>query len=275
MTKELPDDDTRPEDDVEMGFFDHLRELRTRIVRALFGVVPGVIIAWLYKEQLLDLLLQPYVVAWRKLGFGEPQVHFANPLDPFVAYLKIAMVVGVLAATPWIFWQVWGFIAPGLYRKERRLALPFVFFSTICFVGGAAFGFIVVFPMAFETFLGFGGQLPSHHINLQPTIMITEYLNLATRLLLAFGLVFEVPVVVTFLSAMGIVNGPQLLKFGRWWVLVAAVLAAILTPPDVASQVMMLVPLVVLYFIAVGIAFIIGDRKKKRDEAANDEGYER
>ncbi|NOY93467.1 MAG: twin-arginine translocase subunit TatC [Deltaproteobacteria bacterium] len=276
MTEALPDDgQTRPEDDVEMGFFDHLRELRTRIVRALFGVIPGVVIAWGYKEQLLDLLLKPWIAAWRNLGLGDPKIHFANPMDPFIVYLKIAMVAGVLAATPWIFWQVWGFIAPGLYRKEKRMALPFVFFSTVCFVGGAAFGYLVVFPMAFETFLGFAGMLPSHDIVVQPTIMITEYMSLVTRLLLAFGIVFEVPVVVTFLAAMGVVNGPMLLRFSRWWVLVAALLSAILTPPDVASQVMMLVPLVVLYFISVGIAFIIGDRKKKRAEAENTEGYER
>ena len=276
MTKELPDANAeRPEDDVEMGFFDHLRELRTRIVRALYGVVPGVIAGWLFKEQLLDLLLKPWIAAWHNLDLGDPQIHFANPLDPFVAYLKIAMVVGVLAGAPWIFWQIWGFIAPGLYRKEKRMALPFVFFSTVCFVGGAAFGYIIVFPMAFETFLGFGGMLPSHDIVVQPTIMITEYLNLVTRLLLAFGIVFEVPVVVTFLAAMGMVNGFMLLRFSRWWVLIAALLSAILTPPDVASQIMMLVPLVVLYFISVGIAFVIGDRRKKRAEAENTEGYER
>lgn len=276
MKKELPDtDDARPEDDVEMGFFDHLRELRTRIVRALYGLIPGVVIAWMYKEWLLDMLLKPWVAAWHNLNLGEPQIHFANPMDPFVAYLKIALVAGVIAGTPWIFWQLWGFIAPGLYRRERRMAIPFVFFSTLCFVGGSAFGYFIVFPMAFETFLGFAGMLPSHDIVVQPTIMITEYMSLVTRLLLAFGIVFEVPVVVTFLAAMGVVNGPILLRFSRWWVLVAAVLSAILTPPDVASQVMMLVPLVVLYFISVGIAFIIGDRQKKRAEAENTEGYER
>jgi len=275
MTEAADETAVRPEDDVEMGFFDHLRELRTRIVRALYGVVPGVIAGWLFKEQLLDLLLKPWIAAWHNLDLGDPQIHFANPLDPFVAYLKIAMVVGVLAGAPWIFWQIWGFIAPGLYRKEKRMALPFVFFSTVCFVGGAAFGYIIVFPMAFETFLGFGGMLPSHDIVVQPTIMITEYLNLVTRLLLAFGIVFEVPVVVTALAAMGMVNGPMLLRFSRWWVLIAALLSAILTPPDVASQIMMLVPLVVLYFISVGIAFVIGDRRKKRAEAENTEGYER
>ena len=253
-----------PEDDVQMGFFQHLSELRRRLVRALLGVLVGTAVGWGFKEEILDFLLAPMILAWHQLGLGEPKIHFANPIDPFVAYLKIAIVGGILVAAPWIFWQVWGFIAPGLYRRERYLAIPFVFFSTVCFVGGAAFGYGVVFPLGFETFLGFAGSLPGGEVSLQPTIMIGEYLSFSTRLLFAFGIVFEVPVVITFLAAAGIVNWRQLLSFSRWWILVAAVLAAMLTPPDVASQMMMLVPLVVLYFLSVGIAFLIGEKRAAR-----------
>ncbi len=252
-----------PEDDVEMGFFDHLGELRTRIIRAIWGILPGMGVAWIFREELLDLLVRPLVHAFGRLKLGPPQIHFSSPVDVFVAYLKIAVVAGLLASAPWLFWQVWGFVAPGLYRREKLLAIPFVIASTICFAGGAAFGYLVVFPMAFETLLGFAGVLPSHNLTVTPTLMINDYLTFCTRMLLAFGVVFEVPVVVTFLAAAGIVDWKQLLKFGRWWVLIATLLAAFLTPPDVGSQLMMLVPLVVLYFLSVGVAFLITYRRTR------------
>lgn len=250
-----------PERDVQMSFFDHLDELRRRLIRAAFGLVPGVAVAWFFKEQLLDLLVHPLVLAWHKLGLGAPELHFANPVDPFMAYMKIALVVGILAASPWIFWQFWGFISPGLYSREKRLALPFVIASTTFFAGGAVFGYLVVFPLGFETFLGFAGMLPSRELKVTPTIMISEYLDFSTQLLLAFGVVFEVPVVITFLALAGIVDWKQLLQFSRWWTVAAAVLAALLTPPDVGSMMMMFVPLMVLYFVSVGIAFLVGKKR--------------
>jgi sec-independent protein translocase protein TatC len=263
-----PDD---PEDDVPMSFFEHLGELRTRLIRALLGVVPGVAVGWLFKERLLEFLVEPLTVAWKTQDLGEPSIHFKNPIDPFVAYLKMAVIIGVLLASPWIFWQLWMFISPGLYRRERRLALPFVIFSTIFFAGGAVFGYLVVFPLGFETFLGFAGKLPSEELSIEPTIMIDEYLSFATRLLLAFGIVFEIPVIVTFMAAAGIVNWRQLLRFSRWWILVSTVLSAVLTPPDVASQLLMVVPLVVLYFASILLAWIFGMRREKRERAALDE----
>lgn len=253
--------DGKPEDDVQMSFFDHLDELRRRLIRAAWGLLPGVALAWVFKEQLLDLLVHPLVLAWRKLGLGAPELHFANPVDPFMAYMKIALVVGILAASPWIFWQFWGFISPGLYSREKRLALPFVISSTVFFAGGAVFGYLVVFPLGFETFLSFAGMLPSRELKVTPTIMIGEYLDFSTQLLLAFGVVFEVPVIITFLALAGIVDWKQLLKFSRWWIVASSVIAALLTPPDVGSQLLMFVPLVVLYFISVGIAFVVGKKR--------------
>jgi sec-independent protein translocase protein TatC len=194
---------------------------------------------------------------------GEPTVHFANPVDPFVAYMKIAVVCGFLIASPWVFYQIWAFIAPGLYRKERVYALPFVLASTVFFAGGAFFGYRVVFPLGFETLLGMSGMLPSATMRVQPTIMLDEYMTFATHMLLAFGVVFEVPVIVTFLALVGIVNWRQLLAFGRWWVVIASIVAAVLTPPDVGSQMMMMVPLVVLYFLSVLLAYFFGPKVPK------------
>ena len=266
MTAQLGDGTAReagggPEDDVEMGFFEHLGELRVRLMRAVWGILPGVGAAWVFKEELLAFLLDPYKRAYAALGFGEPEIFFTSPTEFFLAYLKIALVVGLLAATPWVFWQIWAFISPGLYRREKFLALPFIFFSTLCFAGGAFFGYGVVFPLAFEFLLGMGTSL-SEYITVKPTIMVGEYLTFATRMLLAFGVVFELPVVLTFLSAARIVNWVQLMRFGRWFVVIAAVVSAMLTPPDVASQLLMIGPLVLLYFLSIGLAFLFGEKVK-------------
>lgn len=257
-----------PTDDVPMTIWEHLRELRTRLIRSLLAMIPTSMIAWEYKEQLLSFLVAPLTQAWRSLGLGEPTLHFANPVDPFIAYMQIAFVVGFIGASPYIFYQVWMFIAPGLYAREKRYALPFVLASTIFFAGGAFFGYAVVFPLGFETLLSLGGMLPTGDLRVQPTIMITEYLGFATRMLLAFGVVFEVPVVISFLALAGVVNWKQLIGFGRWWVLIASIIAAVLTPPDVGSQLMMLVPLVVLYYAAVLVAFFIGPKPDGDDDEA-------
>ena len=249
-----------PEEDEPMTVFEHIGELRGRLIRCILAMIPGVAIAWVFRERLMQFLVSPLADAWIELGLGEPTIHFANPIDPFVAYLKISIMGGFMLASPVIFWQAWGFIAPGLYNREKRYAIPFAAASTFFFVGGAMFGYKIVFPIGFETLLGMGGMLPDDTMNVQPTIMINEYLTLAVRMLLAFGVVFEIPVVVTVLAAAGIVNWKQLLNFGRWWVLVAAVLSALLTPPDVGSQLFMIVPLVVLYFASVGIAYFVGPK---------------
>jgi sec-independent protein translocase protein TatC len=266
-----PVDSPAPEDDVPMTVMEHLRELRSRLIKSLLGLIPGMVLAWEYKENLLDFLLAPLTAAWRQLGLGEPTVHFANPVDLFVSYMKLAVICGFIMSSPWVFWQIWAFIAPGLYKKERYYAIPFVLSSTIFFAGGAFFGYKVVFPAGFVTLLGMSGMLPSETIRIQPTIMLTEYMTFATRMLLAFGTVFEVPVVVTFLALAGIVNWKQLLKFGRWWVVIASVIAAVLTPPDVGSQLMS--PLVVLYFMSVGLAYLFGPKPPEEEkEGSKDVG---
>ena len=246
--------------DQPMTLMEHLGELRTRLFRALLGLIPTTTAAWVYRAELLEWLVAPMSRAWKSLGLGEPTIHFSNPVDLFVAYMQIAFAFGLMGASPWIFWQVWGFIAPGLYSREKRFAIPFVLASTLFFVGGALFGYVAVFPPAFEQFLGMAGNLPSNTLRVQPTIMINEYMAFTTRLLLAFGVVFEVPVVVAFLAMAGLVNWKQLLDFGRWWILIASVIAAFLTPPDVGSQMMMLIPLVVLYYLSVAVAYVLGPK---------------
>jgi sec-independent protein translocase protein TatC len=252
-----------PEDDVEMGFFEHLGELRFRLIRSLYGVVPGLAVGWIFREELLGALIQPFHQGWAGVGMeGEPHLVFLNPIDPFVAYLKIAVIVGLLTGGPWLFWQLWAFISPGLYRREKRLAIPFVAVASVFFASGLSFGYFVVFPLAFEYFLEFAVILPGG-VKLEPEIAINEIMTFEIRMLLAFGIVFELPVVVSFMAAANIVHWKALLKFSRWWILISTVLASLLTPPDVGSQLLMLGPLIILWFISVAFAFFIQRGRKE------------
>ena len=248
-------DGADPEDDVEMTFFEHLGELRNRLVKALMGVIPGIAIAWLLKEEIFAFLKRPLDIACaRDPNCGEIVLGVPNPTDPVVGYMLIAAIVGLIISSPWVFWQFWMFIAPGLYRSERRLAIPFVLVSTLFFAGGAFFGYYLVLPPAFEIFMSFLSE------DIVANFFLLDYLELSTRLLLAFGVVFEVPVIISFLSFAGIVNWKQLLGFFRWWVVISAVISAILTPPDVGSQMMMLVPLLLLYILSIGLAYLFGPK---------------
>lgn len=286
--------DVRPEDDVEMTFFEHLTELRTRLVRALIGILPGMGLAWFFKDTLLGWLSIPWKRAHLESDITTDQLfvwflhpidqeiastaedavlHFTNPMDIFIVYLVMSAIVGLLLASPWVFWQVWGFIAPGLYRRERRLAVPFVLVSTLFFLGGVYFAYTLVLPLAYQTFLSFGGAI-APGLQVEEMVTVDEYLTLTSRLLIAFGVTFEVPVVVTFLSLAGIVNWRQLVKFARWWLLVSTILAALLTPPDPGSQLMMMIPLNVLYWISILIAMVLGPKAPKPGTVTED-GFER
>jgi len=264
------DDSGEVDEEGQMPFMEHLEELRTRLIRCFYPFLPAFFLAWAFRAELMAVLSQPLATAWQELGMTQPELHFANPVDPIVVYLKISAVIALLASSPWVFYQLWCFIGPGLYKSEKRLALPFVFESTLFFTIGSLFGWFFVFPPAFKTLLEFAGELPGQQLTITPTLMITEYTSFISRMLLTFGLVFEVPVVITFLAMAEIVDWRQLLSFGRWWLVVSAVLSALLTPQDVLSMVLMMVPLVVLYYLSVAFAFFLG-RKKQRERAEQDD----
>ncbi len=249
---QAPEPPRIPEDDREMTFFEHLTELRTRLLRSIAGLVPAVAVAWIFKKEIKDFLVAPLKPAWAKLNLpGEAVLRFAGPADAFMMYMKNSVIAGLILASPWIFWQLWMFIAPGLYKKEKALAIPFIIASTICFAGGAIFGYKLVFPEAFTILLGFSDE------TLVATLFVKDYMPFFRSMLIAFGVVFEVPVVVAFLAGTGIVTWRQLLRFSRWWIVLASFLAMLLTPQDVYSMVMMLVPLVLLYYVGVLVAYFI------------------
>lgn len=259
---------TQVSDDPEehaMTFWEHLEELRARLVKAIVAGLIGSGVCWYYREKLLMWLTKPYVEAWNAdlMGGKAAALHFPAPASLFVAYIKIAVIGGLIMALPVILYQLWAFIAPGLYSKEKRLAIPFVVASCGLFAGGGYFGWKLVFPLAFKYLLGFSGPIGNEGFEVTPTVMIDDYIDFVSRLLLAFGAVFELPVLIFFLSIAGIVNHIQLWKFFRYFVVIAFVLAAVITPPDVTSQILLAVPLIVLYLFSIGIAWLVVRSKKK------------
>jgi sec-independent protein translocase protein TatC len=180
----------------------------------------------------------------------------------------LALVCGVLLASPVIFWQIWKFVAPGLYKHEKKVLLPFTFLSSICFLGGAAFGYYVVFPPAFGFLLGYSADF------LSPMPAVSEYFSLSLRLLIAFGVIFELPILMVFLAKIGVVDVPFLNKNRKYAILINFIIAAILTPtPDVVNQMLMGVPLLILYEISVVAVWIFG-RKKLTVTALEDDQEE-
>ncbi|MCJ7775555.1 MAG: twin-arginine translocase subunit TatC [Desulfobulbaceae bacterium] len=244
-------------------FLSHLEELRKRLVVCAIGVGAGFVIAYIFAERLFQLLVAPLKAVMPE---GD-QLIFTNLPEMFFAYIKVAFIAGIMAASPLIFYQLWMFIAPGLYQKEKKMAIPFVISSTILFVGGALFGYFVVFPFGFKFFIGFSNE----YVKALPSVK--QYFSFSMKLLFAFGAVFELPVIIFFLSKMGIVT-PQFLKQKRKYaILLTFVLAAILTPPDVITQCMMAGPLIVLYEIGI-IVSRIAQKKKEGGETVKAEADE-
>jgi len=251
-----------------MTFWEHLEELRARLIKSIVAIAIGVTIAWLYRQPLLAWLTRPFVLAWQSDRLGtKATLHFGSPAALFVAYVKLAIIGGCVFALPVILYQLWAFIAPGLYSKEKRLALPFVVSSCALFAAGGWFGWRVAFPVAFRYLLGFSGQVADSALSVTPTVMIDDYLSFVGRMLIAFGLVFELPIIVFFLAIAGLVNHRHLIRYARHFIVVAFLVAAVVTPPDVVSQLLLAVPLCVLYAVSIIVAWAVG-KKTKSDTPA-------
>ena len=252
-------------DDAALPLTAHLTELRNRLAKTLGAWVTASAFSWIWSEEIFRALLEP---ATQALGEGG-MLQAIAPTEIFFTYLKSALLAGFVFSLPVIFWQAWAFIAPGLYPSEKKVAVPFVLVSTVLFVSGASFGYFWVFPLIYDFFAGFSSDFVTSAWTMR------EVFALTTRLILAFGAGFEMPVVVFFLAIAGIVTPKQLLGGFGYAVIISLVAAAVLTPPDVISQVMLAVPLVVLYLLGVGVAYIFAPSAKEENriaEAASGEG---
>jgi sec-independent protein translocase protein TatC len=239
-------------DDAKLPLTDHLTELRTRIIRILLAWAFGAALAWNFSEQIFGFLLQPALAALGEDG----QLQAIAPTEIFFTYLKSALLAGFIFALPVIFWQIWAFVAPGLYASERNAIVPFVIASTLLFGGGSIFGHTMVFPLMFDFFTAFDSDL------VQSAWTMREVFAMTTRLFLAFGVAFELPVFVFFLAMAGIVDAPTLFRGTPYAVLMVFVAAAILTPPDWVSQVFLAIPMIILYLLGVGVAYLFNPASK-------------
>jgi sec-independent protein translocase protein TatC len=237
----------------------HLEELRWRIVKAVIAVTIAFGGCYFYSDRIFEFLTRPLV----GLGDARLQLIGTGITEAFFTRLKVSLIAAVFAASPAIFYQAWRFIEPGLVDTERRNAIPFVLAATLFFVSGAAFCYVLVFPVGYAFFLE-----EYANIGVAPQIRISEYLSFASRMLLAFGLTFEMPVLTFFFARLGLVTHTMLISSARYAIVIIFIVAAVLTPgPDVASQMMMAGPLLLLYVLSIGVAYVFGRRKA----AATDE----
>jgi sec-independent protein translocase protein TatC len=259
MTNALPGKDPLAEDDLidggkVMSIFDHLGELRSRLMRAGLVVLVFFFIFLGFSEKLMTFLKQPLVKA---LPPGVNALHFTGPMDVFVINIKVAMLVGVLAACPVWLYQFWKFFEPALYPKERRYILPFIVASIALFVAGISFCFFIILPMTLAFLLDLGMQVGT------PIITVTDYISMLMLLLFGFGIVFETPLIIVLLAMLDIIDLEMLTSNRRIIIIIILIVAAIMTPPDPISQMAMAVPVYLMYEMAIVIVRIM--KRKKAD----------
>ena len=261
-----PDDDDRhihltdpdPFDDdaagARMSFLEHLDELRKRLIRCVIGLVVGVAVAFIFINRIFRFVLLPLQ---QRLPDGGTFITTEGP-EYFMLYLKVALLAGLFVAMPFILWQIWLFIAPGLYSHEKRLAIPFVLFASLFFFMGSAFAHYIAFPWTWDFFVNFSN---SEFVTFMPKIGPT--FSLYVKVILGFGVIFQMPTLVFFLARMGLVTAGFLVKNTKYAVLIIFILAAVLSPGgDITSQVLMAGPMLVLYAISIFVAWVVAPRRQ-------------
>jgi len=245
----------RGNDQIEnMSFFDHLDELRSSLFRGLIGLLVGLVVCYYFAPWIQTFLINP-------VNSGtDVTMALLAPTEGFVVRLKISFVAGLFLTAPWLFYQLWRFVAPGLFSEERKMVFPVVFFSTICFITGAAFA-LYILPYATSFFLSFS----------TPTVLnswsLGKYVDFVLRLFIAFGVVFEMPLLIYFLARFGIVNPPFLRTYRRHMYVAFLIMASIITPPDVFTQVILCAPMVLLYELSILLAGVAGRKRKGKEES--------
>lgn len=241
--------------DKSQPLIEHLIELRTRIIYSAYIIFCGFLVSWFFSEQIFDIIRQPIS------PYLPDGLVFTAPMDKFIAHLKVSFLAGVIVTAPAWIYQVWRFIAPGLYRKERKYVVGFISFGTGLFLTGIAFVYFVVFPMAFKFLMTFGGSAD------KPMITIGEYLSFFFITAMAFGAAFEIPLILTVLGMMGIIDHKFLASKRRVAILILAVISAVITPPDALSMILMLIPLIFLYEMSILLVKFFGAQTSLYQEA--------
>ena len=255
----LPDteaDTSQPANELpRMSLMEHLEELRLRIVRSLIAVSVAFVFCWVFVEKIADFLAQPIYAA---LPEGT-RLTFLGVTDPFIIYVKVAALAALFLASPFVLYQTWRFIAPGLYQKERRHALPFILAGSFFFLGGGAFAYYVAFPFAVDFLIGMGEAF-------QPMITVEKYFRFLLYVILGLGLMFELPIFIFLLAQMGVVTPKFLMRHFRWAVLLIFIAAALVTPtPDVINLMLFALPTILLYLLGVGAAALVVKKKEEEE----------
>lgn len=234
----------------KMPFTEHLEELRKRLIRVFIALGIGFVACYLFKERLYQFLTIPLNAVLPSDG----SMIFTGLPEAFFTYLKVAFFASIILTSPYTLYQIWRFISPGLYSSEKKYVAPFVIFSTVFFIGGASFAYYLVFPLGFKFFIAFG----TDHI--KPMLSMKEYLSFSFKLLLAFGVIFELPVFMFFLGRIGLINSKTLITKRKYAILLIFIVAALFTPPDVVTQVLMALPLMCLYEASIWVVKM-GEKK--------------
>ena len=237
-------------DDEKLPLTAHLKELRKRLILSFIAVGIGFGICYTFSQSLFDILAAPLL----KMMPNRGSLIFISVAEAFFTYMKVAFIAGLILASPYVLYQIWAFVAPGLYRHEKRYVVPFVLSGSFFFALGIFFGYYIALPVGFKFLLGFATDF------IKPMPSMKEYLSFSIKLLLAFGLVFEFPVVLVLLSRIGVVNAQALARQRKYAILLIFVFAAILTPPDIVSQVMLALPLMGLYELSILLSKIFGKK---------------
>jgi len=240
----------------EMGFLDHLDELRSTIIWILSAWLVSSIVLWFLSGHLLDFLLSTIPVE---------NLYFNAPVEAFMVRLKLSFITGALLAFPFALFKVWSFVSPGLFSREKRVIIPMIAPSASLFYCGAFFACWVMVPIVLGFLLRFGTEM------LEPLISVTKYFEFVARMCFAFGVVFQLPLAIIFLTWIGVVSPRTLLRKWRWAIVIIFITGAVLTPPDPASQLMMAIPLVFLFLGSVLLSIVFENRRKKREEEEAEE----
>lgn len=239
-----------------MGFLEHLEELRKRVVNSVIFVAVGTGLCWGYRERIYGVMQKPIMDALRAHGLAEKLVYL-NPIDPFNLYLKVSMLAGLFLTSPFVLYQVWMFISPGLYRNEKKYVMPFMVSTITLFTLGGYFGYRVAYPRALNFFVGFNGQF-------QPMITVSEYTQLFLSIVAGMGLIFEMPILVFFLAFLGIMTPSFMIKNFRYAILVIFILAALVTPtPDIVNMCVFAAPMLALYALSIGVAWLVHPEQRR------------
>ncbi len=251
-------------DDSKAPLLDHLMELRGRLIKCLLALVVAFAVGAYFSDEILSFLVRPLTAAFPP---GEGKLIYTQLYDAFFVQIKVALFAAFIISFPVLATQLWRFVAPGLYAQEKRAFLPFLLASPILFLLGAALAYFTVMPLAFRFFLNFEGMTGGLDMEALPAV--GDYLSLVMRFVLAFGVAFQLPILLLLLHRAGIVTREQLVGFRRYMLVISFLVAAVLTPPDIISQFMLGVPLVLLYEVSL-ILMLLTDRKKAKEKATEE-----